>query len=985
MRPGFIPCASSPWVLSSLLRLQTPRRPFPAAPLPALERLEPRDLPTGLPFISEIMASNHSGQTDDAGRHPDWIEIHNPTDAPLSLAGWHLSDSPARPDRWIFPADAAIAPGGYLLLLASGENRLDASGLHHLPFKLDAQGETLILSNPDLSPIHQLIFPAQRPDLSFGADSPYHTPAILAHPTPGQPNAPAHTALPPIIHALTDAPIAPPNQPILITAAIEPAQSPIATVILSFRTMYGTLVHLPMRDDGTGGDAAAFDGLYTATLPAPMARAGQMIRWYAVATDTAGRAARMPAFAAPDEPEYFGTVIIDPASVGSALPVFQWFTANPSAAKTRQGTRASLLYDGRFYDNVLVHLRGGTTASMPNPSLEFEFPSSLPFHFLSDQEPVRSFNLNTNYSDKAYLRQALSFELFRLAGLPAPQAFLMTTYQNGRFHSLRTAIQRIDRPFLHAHGMDPDGPLYKMYDDAIDQTPGDAVSKAEKKTREFEDASDLQQLIDAIAPSNPARFDWAAANIDLSGLINYMAVNTLLGDRDHGKKNYYLHRDLSGDGRWRILPWDKDLTFGRNWNGGLLKDDLTATNPPDDVNWNALLALVYQSPQLEELYLRRLRTLMDQFLLPPGQGEGESWLDQRMMQMVQAAAPAAALDYALWAGAGGWSWGDASLDMTQAVQQIRDLYLAPRRRFLYDLHATDLPGAIGIPPAQPAAPRIEIHRIITSGEAAFIDLLNLESTPIDLSGWHLQGAAALALPSGFIIPASGTVSLLSAARPPADDSSSSPPALWTGPWIGDIQSTGALTLLDAQLNRIDHLPFRGDDPLADFNQSGRLDAPDLDILLRALHAAAGSASPPSDARLDLTGDQRLDDQDLRYLLANLMRTTRGDINLSGQTDIDDLLILSENFSSDNPSGHASADPANHTALPGWSRGDLNGDGRVTIGDLAILAEAFNTQPQAIPQPLIAGPPPLLPISEEENPTDPHAPAPIADLLAEMGL
>ena len=30
-------------------------------------------------------------------------------------------------------------------------------------------------------------------------------------------------------------------------------------------------------------------------------------------------------------------------------------------------------------------------------------------------------------------------------------------------------------------------------------------------------------------------------------------------------KNYYLHNRVEDD-KWEIIPWDYDLTFGRNWN-----------------------------------------------------------------------------------------------------------------------------------------------------------------------------------------------------------------------------------------------------------------------------------------------------------------------------------------------------------------------------------------------------------------------------------
>jgi spore coat protein CotH len=36
----------------------------------------------------------------------------------------------------------------------------------------------------------------------------------------------------------------------------------------------------------------------------------------------------------------------------------------------------------------------------------------------------------------------------------------------------------------------------------------------------------------------------------------------VIQNHDHIRKNYYLYRDPTNDGRWRIFPWDLDLTFG---------------------------------------------------------------------------------------------------------------------------------------------------------------------------------------------------------------------------------------------------------------------------------------------------------------------------------------------------------------------------------------------------------------------------------------
>ena len=52
---------------------------------------------------SMVAASNDTVLADEDGVFSDWIEISNPTGAPISLAGYHLSDSSDNLTRWRFP------------------------------------------------------------------------------------------------------------------------------------------------------------------------------------------------------------------------------------------------------------------------------------------------------------------------------------------------------------------------------------------------------------------------------------------------------------------------------------------------------------------------------------------------------------------------------------------------------------------------------------------------------------------------------------------------------------------------------------------------------------------------------------------------------------------------------------------------------------------------------------------------------------------
>ncbi len=108
------------------------------------ERLEDRHLLSGTPIITEFMASNSTTLLDGDGQSSDWVEVHNPTLAPIDLAGWRLTDSVGNPQKWTFPS-VSLDAGDYLVVFASSQSvvdYVDPAGNLHTNFALSAGGNT---------------------------------------------------------------------------------------------------------------------------------------------------------------------------------------------------------------------------------------------------------------------------------------------------------------------------------------------------------------------------------------------------------------------------------------------------------------------------------------------------------------------------------------------------------------------------------------------------------------------------------------------------------------------------------------------------------------------------------------------------------------------------------------------------------------------------------------------------------------------------
>ncbi|MFC1552569.1 CotH kinase family protein [Candidatus Latescibacterota bacterium] len=118
------------------------------------------------PVINEIMASNTSTFQDEDGDSPDWIEIYNPGDTSIDLAGYGLSDRPDNLYKWLLP-EVNIEPNEYLIVYASGKDRADIENLH-TNFKISSDGETLVLTDPDGALCDSIYVKIDGTDISIG-------------------------------------------------------------------------------------------------------------------------------------------------------------------------------------------------------------------------------------------------------------------------------------------------------------------------------------------------------------------------------------------------------------------------------------------------------------------------------------------------------------------------------------------------------------------------------------------------------------------------------------------------------------------------------------------------------------------------------------------------------------------------------------------------------------------------------------------------
>jgi hypothetical protein len=760
-------------------------------------------LPPPPVYISEFLASNAGGLEDEDYSTPDWIELTNPGPGRADLDGWSLSDDPAGRTRWTFPA-TTIRAGERLVVFASGKNRAQTGAPLHTDFRISSDGGHLALLRPDGTAAHVMAgYPAQEANVSFGpqpgtalADGTAAWRYFL-EPTPGSVNPTADLPAT-AIRSLHHAPAWPGDaDDLVVQATIVPVTGPVTEATLFYRVQDGAEVAVPMTAGPEG---------QVAVIPAAAAAPGQMIRWR-VAVTAGGVASRWPLNrnAVTALPLYEGTTVRQ--TVSTRLPLYEVFVpgyqipASASgpfhAADSDGGTRGAFAWNGVLHDNVLFRIKGTTSRYLRKRSHRVEFNPGHEFAWSGSEPGLRELNLNSEYVDPAYCRQYLSLWMQRDSGGVGAPHFPVRVHMNGGFWQLAFHTMAADRELLRNNGLDDRGALYKQVGQL---TPG----SPEKENRTWESNADYNAFADAIRETRPLaqRAAGLMDHADAAAVINYIAVARLTQEADDVWANMVLFRDSEDTLLWRPIPFDLNLSFGQlfhdgqTWNtvvhgnmdnnkshplyGSSVCRPQYPNNPSYNGWWNRLYDAVIQHPATRAMLLRRMRTLLDRFYGPPGTVYAERGLENKLDALWADIAPEAVLDRATW----GWApvnpttgsfgvYGLGNIAPGQAINDVKNLYLAQRRDHFYTKHsianaslATGLTNAMkaGIPDAQAAtaAPVFGVIEFNPAGgnqDHEFIELRNEGPEAIDVSGWELSGGVRDTLDPGTVIPAAAALYL----------------------------------------------------------------------------------------------------------------------------------------------------------------------------------------------------------------------------------
>ncbi len=355
---------------------------------------------------------------------------------------------------------------------------------------------------------------------------------------------------------------------------------------------------LAMLDDGAHGDDAAGDQVYGASLGA---RAQwTVVKYWFTASDGTGHTQRYPR----DTDEMRNTgYMVHPASVSTQLPVHYVFLSQTDLDRLNgdpwsdSTVPCTVVYDGEVWDDVQTRYRGQSSRGWAKHHWKFKFIkdhrfAGYPMELLDVLGRVgnnhgelgrrlRSININSSWGDKTFMREYLAYEQFRLAGrtvVPgtggAPDDVYpgygnyvtwVTMYVNRSYYGMYTYVEQVNEDFLDRNGLDTNGALFKGYGGGFGT--GEFVPHTGPVPEAISELSSYLSSMNGL--TGAAMTSYIAAHMDETRFIEYLVGNCVVHNADHAGKNYYVYQDYYGPGtRWFMLPWDMDLSMGRNFECG---------------------------------------------------------------------------------------------------------------------------------------------------------------------------------------------------------------------------------------------------------------------------------------------------------------------------------------------------------------------------------------------------------------------------------
>ncbi len=517
--------------------------------------------------ITEFMASNRTGLTDEDGDTEDWIELHNAGNEVVSLDGLYLTDNLEVPDKWALPS-FSLEPSGFLVIFASNKDRDDPAGTWHTNFRLAAGGDLLALTNgTEVLSGFASPYPVQVPDVSYSeADG------FMSKPTPGQPNDIS------LGKPVSEVKFSLPSQAFGGTLTLElSTETPDAEILYALEGLAPSLFNAKRYEGPIEIDRSMF---ITAVAkkngqPNSALTTGSFVH---LDEDVAAFESNLP------------LVVLD--SHGTGRPDQGDYNRFSLSIFQNDEGRTTLARESAVAESAQIRIRGQSSSGFAKKQYRMEIidsgeeEKSVPLLGLPRES---DWVLGAPYADEALIRNAVVYELGRDMGLEASRtaycelflktddgSLTMDDYEG--VYVLTEAIEisnsRIDLKNLTPQDNEEpriSGGYIIRHEAGVSEPPRikgawrhfEIMEPAEISEEQIDWISDYVNAFDQVLRSEEVNdpVDGYAKYIDVDSFVDTLIINEFAREQDSYVRSAYWHKDREG----KLVSgplWDYNLSFG---------------------------------------------------------------------------------------------------------------------------------------------------------------------------------------------------------------------------------------------------------------------------------------------------------------------------------------------------------------------------------------------------------------------------------------
>lgn len=285
--------------------------------------------------------------------------------------------------------------------------------------------------------------------------------------------------------------------------------------------------------------------------------------------------------------------------------------------------------DGQPFKDAGVRFKGNSSYMTSSRGLKRPFKFNFD-RYVKDGEfrGMTTLNLSNNAMDASQMREALSYEVFRQAGIACARTAFAKLYltipgkYDKQYIGLYTMVEQVDETFLlrnlgndsglllkpeRVMGLQYFGADWSAYNDLYDPKSGHKGKQGDRAKQRLIEFTKLVNIAD------DAEFKSKIASyLDVDEFLRFLAGNAITANLDSFLSmghNYYLYLNPATN-KFMFIPWDLNMAFGGFGmaGGGEQQIDLSINHPHSEQN--KLIERLLEMPEVKAAYHEHLQKML---------------------------------------------------------------------------------------------------------------------------------------------------------------------------------------------------------------------------------------------------------------------------------------------------------------------------------------------------------------------------------------